>query len=194
MLTFYFVAFRNDRAANAVDVNNPETYALLRNVNRDEPVRRLRKELFRAQQWVKYTTEDYSAADTEYDRVRRALDEEDSQFLLLSRFDGRVPTASVRTARRNLQAIVDALDDLLALVPTADQEAAKTVAESRVIPTAKLPLRARKPQNATNATSAAAPNESKEKDDDKSTPSNSVNLGNASSIPFGSMAMDTRSD
>ncbi|CAE7522201.1 unnamed protein product, partial [Symbiodinium necroappetens] len=120
-----------------VDVNNPETYALLRNVNRDEPVRRLRKELFRVQQWVKYTTEDYGAADTEYDRVRRALDEEDSQFLLLSRFDGRVPTASVRTARRNLQAIVDALDDLLALVPTADQEAAKTVAESRVIPTAK---------------------------------------------------------
>lgn len=181
----------NDRK---VDVNNPETYALLRNVNRDEPVRRLRKELFRAQQWVKYTTEDYGAADTEYDRVRRALDEEDSQFLLLSRFDGRVPTASVRTARRNLQAIVDALDDLLALVPTADQEAAKTVAESRVIPTAKLPLRARKPQNATNATSAAAPSESKEKEDDKSTPSNSVNLGNASSIPFGSMAMDTRSD
>eukprot|EP00434_Breviolum_minutum_P020177 symbB.v1.2.017793.t1/scaffold1394.1/size200789/16 len=169
-----------------IDVNNPETYAKLRAINRDEPVRRLRKELFRTQQWVKYTTSDWSLADTEYDRVRRALDEEDSQCLLMSRFEDRVPTASVRTARRSIQAILDSIDDLLLLVPEKEQE---TVADTRKIPTATLPLRSRKPQNATNTTakSASAP------EGNATSPgsSQSLNLGNASSIPFGSMAMDT---
>jgi len=173
-----------------IDVNNPETYAKLRAINRDEPVRRLRKELFRTQQWVKYTTSDWSLADTEYDRVRRALDEEDSQCLLMSRFEDRVPTASVRTARRSIQAILDSIDDLLLLVPEKEQEAAKTVADTRKIPTATLPLRTRKPQNATNTTakSASAPEGNATS---PSGSSQSLNLGNASSIPFGSMAMDT---
>lgn len=172
-----------------IDVNNPETYAKLRAINRDEPVRRLRKELFRTQQWVKYTSSDWSLADTEYDRVRRALDEEDSQCLLMSRFEDRVPTASVRTARRSIQAILDAIDDLLLLVPEKEQEAAKTVADTRKIPTATLPLRSRKPQNSTNTTTkrASAP----EGNATSPSASQGLNLGNASSIPFGSMAMDT---
>lgn len=146
-----------------IDVNNPETYAKLRAINRDEPVRRLRKELYRTQQWVKYTANDWGLAETEYDRVRRALDEEDSQCLLMSRFEDRVPTASVRTARRSIQAILDSIDDLLLLVPQNEQEAAKAVADTRTIPTATLPLRTKNPQNASisvngaNATSPASP-------------------------------------
>ncbi|CAJ1436623.1 unnamed protein product, partial [Effrenium voratum] len=173
-----------------VDVNNPETYAKLRQINRDEPVKRLRKELFRTQQWVKYTSGDFSVADTEYDRVRRALDEEDSQCLLMSRFEDKVPTASVRSARRSIQAILDSIDDLLALVPQKEQEAARAVAETRKVPGAKLPYKVKKPPNATNATVAPSPEPSPS---NTSSPSGGagLNLGNASSIPFGSMAMDT---
>eukprot|EP00913_Durusdinium_trenchii_P013906 g13055.t1 len=80
---------------------------------------------------------------------------EDSQCLLMSRFEDRVPTASVRTARRSIQAILDSIDDLLLLVPQNEQEAAKAVADTRTIPTATLPLRTKNPQNASISVNGA---------------------------------------
>ncbi|CAJ1401378.1 unnamed protein product [Effrenium voratum] len=55
----------------------------------------------------------------------------------MSRFEDKVPTASVRSARRSIQAILDSIDDLLALVPQKEQEAARAVAETRKVPGAK---------------------------------------------------------
>lgn len=123
-----------------VNVSDPNTYEILREQNRLEPTKLLRKDSFRTKMWLRDKTKQLNAADTEYERMKRALDEEDTQCLLLSRIDGTVEPAAWRTAKRNVEAVVDAIDQLLELLPEEEQVVAKVVADTKTIPVMKLPV------------------------------------------------------
>eukprot|EP00931_Biecheleriopsis_adriatica_P119868 TRINITY_DN95044_c0_g1_i1.p1 TRINITY_DN95044_c0_g1~~TRINITY_DN95044_c0_g1_i1.p1 ORF type:complete len:384 (-),score=89.38 TRINITY_DN95044_c0_g1_i1:29-1126(-) len=178
------------------DLGNPEAWGVLRSINRDEPNRKIRKELFRCQLWVKDKNRNKpNIADLEYERIKRALDEADTQFLLLSRLEEGVSNAAIRQAKRNLQAIIDGIDELLALIPKDELEAAKAVADTKKVKTAKLPLKTKKSKldNATNATDGSNSTVSTSSEGSpvkKSTPSG-VAVAD-SSVPFSSMAMDSK--
>lgn len=123
-----------------VNVSDPTTYAILREQNRLEPTKLLRKETFRTKTWLQGKTGKYDAAETEYERMKRALDEEDTQCLLISRIDGLVEPAAIRTTKRNVEAVIDAIDGLLELLPAEEQETAKVVSDTKTIPVLKLPM------------------------------------------------------
>lgn len=115
------------------NVSDPEMYELLREQNRVEPTRLIRKDAFRTKLWLREKTGIYNAADTEYERMKRALDEQDTQLLLLTRTDGRIEPAAVRVTRRCVEDVIDTLDQLTELVPEDDRLAAKAVADTKEV-------------------------------------------------------------
>lgn len=115
----------------AVNMTDPATHQLLREQNRVDPIKKLRKESFRTRQWLRGQTKKVETASNEYERVKRALDDEDAQLLLLSRTEDEAITAgAIRVAKRNVEDVIDAIDELTKLIPEDEQLAAKTVAES----------------------------------------------------------------
>jgi len=122
-----------------VNTTDPEAFAFLREQNRVEPLKLLRKEAFRTKLWLREKAGKISTAETEYQRLKRALDEEDSQCLLLSRTEGLVDKAALRTTKRNVEALVDAVDALLELIPAEEKEVAKLVSDTKTIPEIKFP-------------------------------------------------------
>ncbi|CAE8697559.1 unnamed protein product, partial [Polarella glacialis] len=125
-----------------IDFTDPITFEVLRQQNRQEPTKIIRKDLYRTTLWLKSKFSDPDIANTEYERLKRALDEEDSQCLVLSRSESDVlPVSALRTTKRNVQAVIDALDDLLLLLPGEEQQAAKAVADTKNIAVIRLPER-----------------------------------------------------
>jgi len=116
------------------NLTNPEFYDLLRGLNRKEPIKLLRKEAFRTRMWLRTQKRDIDYASNEYERIKRALDEEDTSCLLLSRSDSDVDAAQIRTAKKNVRAVVDAIDLLIELSPEDDQDTAKIVSDTKPIP------------------------------------------------------------
>ncbi|CAK0910938.1 unnamed protein product, partial [Prorocentrum cordatum] len=122
-----------------VNSSDPYTYELLRQQNRIPPIRLLRKDIFRAKSWLRDRTGKFEAGDREYERVKRAVDEQDTQCLLLSRSEDQVLKSSVKVAVRNTQAVVDAIDDFLDVLPQEEVDTAKLVAETKKIQFLRLP-------------------------------------------------------
>jgi len=115
----------------AVNMTDPVTHQLLREQNRIEPISRLRKESYRTKLWLRSKSKNIDTASNEYERVKRALDDEDAQLLLLGRTeDDPILPAAVRVAKRNVEDIIDAIDNLIKLTPENDQISAKTVADT----------------------------------------------------------------
>jgi len=123
-----------------VKTDDPLTYDALREQNRQEPAKLLRKETFRTKLWLREHTGKYNAGEFEYERLKRALDEEDTQFLQISRTEGQLDAGAIRTAKRNVEAIVDAIDQLLELIPGEELEVARVVSDTKTIPELKLPM------------------------------------------------------
>jgi len=121
-----------------VNATDFQTYDQLRELNRLEPTKLLRKDAFRTKLWLQEKTGKYDVASSQYERMKRALDEEDTQCLLLSRTEGLVDVAAIRTTKRNVEAVIDAIDQLLELVPLDDQVAAKAVADTKGVPAVRL--------------------------------------------------------
>lgn len=123
------------------NLTNPEFYDLLRGVNRKEPIKLLRKDAFRARMWLRGKKKDIDFSSTEYERIKRALDEEDTQCLLLSRIDGDVDSAQIRTTKKNIRAVIDAIDQLIELTPEDEQDTAKIVASTKSVPALDLTIK-----------------------------------------------------
>jgi len=115
----------------AVNLTDPTTHQLLREQNRIEPISKVRKESFRTRMWLRGQTKKLETAQNEYERIKRALDDEDAQLLLLSRTeDDAITTGAIKAAKRTIEDVVDALDDLIKLIPEDDQLAARSVADA----------------------------------------------------------------
>lgn len=158
--------------ALVLTLTNPDAYAVLRSQNRELPVNLLRKEAFRATLWVQNNTAMGAACLRAYERLKRAIDEQDTQCLLLSRFETRVDPAAGKTTRRNLEAVIDALDQLFDTIPENEQAIAIRVAAEVELPTLVFPptdsfKRKRNTTNTTNTSQTGA-----------STSSNSTGEGN----------------
>jgi len=141
------------------NLTNPEFYDILRGLNRKEPIKLLRKEAFRTRMWLRTKKRDIDFGTNEYERIKRALDEEDTQCLLLSRTDGDVDAAQIRTTKKNIRALVDAIDQLIELAPEDDQDTAKIVSDTKPLPPLDFtikPFRRRDREAAEAAANAAA--------------------------------------
>lgn len=134
------------------DMGDPQSYDLMRQENRREPVKKIRKDFFRAKLWIQQNTGVEGPADTAYERIKRALDEEDTQCLVLSRAEYRVPSTGLKTTRRNVQALIDSIDDILDYIPKEEREAASLIAETRPVSTISFPLRKKTKKKGLNAT------------------------------------------
>eukprot|EP00930_Biecheleria_cincta_P098506 TRINITY_DN90160_c0_g1_i1.p1 TRINITY_DN90160_c0_g1~~TRINITY_DN90160_c0_g1_i1.p1 ORF type:complete len:342 (+),score=47.41 TRINITY_DN90160_c0_g1_i1:56-1081(+) len=136
------------------DMGDPQSYDLMRQENRREPVKKIRKDFFRAKLWIQQYSGVEGPAETAYERIKRALDEEDTQCLVLSRAEYRVPSTGLKTTRRNVQALIDSIDDMLELIPKEERDAAELIAETRPVSTISFPLR-KKTKKKGNATEAS---------------------------------------
>lgn len=147
---------REELESPRVNASDPQTYEYLREQNRAEPIKLLRKESFRTKLWLREQSGKISTAETEHNRIKRALDEEDSQCLLLARTDGLVDKAAFRVTKRNVEALVDAIDGLLEMVPAEEREIAKVVSDTKTIPALKFPSGSTRRKKTTAKTTAAA--------------------------------------
>lgn len=134
-----FEVVRQELDNPKVNISDVMTFDALRELNREEPTKLLRKDAYRTKLWLVENVKN-SRADSPYERIKVALDEEDTQCLLLSRTDGLVDPAAVRTTKRNVDNVIDAIDQLLELIPVDDQVAAKAVADTKAVPAVSLPL------------------------------------------------------
>merc|ERR1711920_943471 len=130
------VQFDNPR----VNASDPITYEVLRQQNRKEPTKLIRKDSFRVKMWLRSQKNSVEIAETEYERLKRAIDEEDTQCLILSRIEGKVEEAAIRSTKRNIEAVIDCIDQLLELLPADEQDTAKLVADTKTIEQLKLPM------------------------------------------------------
>eukprot|EP00929_Paragymnodinium_shiwhaense_P015954 TRINITY_DN124050_c0_g1_i1.p1 TRINITY_DN124050_c0_g1~~TRINITY_DN124050_c0_g1_i1.p1 ORF type:complete len:345 (+),score=68.37 TRINITY_DN124050_c0_g1_i1:130-1164(+) len=157
-----------------VNLTSMGTFELLREQNRLEPMNTLRKASFIARGWVtenegpnntKYLVEEDDApreVKNAYERLKRALDEEDVGLLLVIRDeDDYIELAKLKQVRRNVQAIIDVLESIIDLMPPSIRDEALAEANAAEIPIVRLPLkdkyRTKEDVNASNVT-VLAPN------------------------------------
>mmetsp|Transcript_94921 Transcript_94921/g.268057 ORF Transcript_94921/g.268057 Transcript_94921/m.268057 type:complete len:387 (-) Transcript_94921:62-1222(-) len=128
-----------DPRANLTD---PLTFDGFRVQNREKPIKDLRKEAFRTKTWVEERLpERASAANAAFERLKRALDTEDVQLLSLSRSEmPRVDPGSVKVTQRNVDSVLDSLDQLLDILPEKEQDWASKVASRRIMVGFKVPM------------------------------------------------------
>lgn len=124
-----------------VNMTEPKTYKLLREQNRLEPIKLMRRDCFKTKIWLNENSGSQARlANSAYERLKRALDDEDTQCLLLSRVEGRVDKTAAKVTRRNVEAVLDGLDQLLELVPEDEQKLAEEVSNGITVPIVKLPV------------------------------------------------------
>mmetsp|Transcript_11252 Transcript_11252/g.19963 ORF Transcript_11252/g.19963 Transcript_11252/m.19963 type:complete len:353 (+) Transcript_11252:72-1130(+) len=177
-----------------VDLGNPDVYSNLRSDARKGPANDIRKTTKFVSLWIKKTEQDPRAAGVESERIKNAINTADTQMQRLAiRVEGstgRVEAAATRTTKRNLQAIIDAIDDILVFIPEEEQKVALSLAETQVsqIPKLRLPLKSKKSKNKKNAT--AVSNSTASIPDSSSTappPAPESVLGSADKVRFGSL-------
>jgi len=138
---FQFEKIEKEMESPKANLSNPDFYDLLRGLNRKEPIKLLRKDAFRTRMWLNTKKKDIDFATFQYERIKRTLDEEDTQCLLLSRADGDVDAVQIRTAKKNVRAVIDAIDQMVELAPEEEQDTAKIVAETKALPPIDLTIK-----------------------------------------------------
>lgn len=128
-----YKAIRQEMNNPKIDVTLADTYEVIRKQNRESPCSKLRKAIFLTQLWLRERKDNYDAGRFETDRVKRALEEQDTQLLLIARTDGKVDPAAFRVAKRNVDELVDSLDLLLELLPDEEKEVATVIAQSKPV-------------------------------------------------------------
>lgn len=151
-----------------VNTTDPETYNILRQQNRDGPVKKFKREIFKAKNWLQAQQEyagsrGFNLVEKAHNKVVNALDQEDSQLMVLERSDNFIEPGSLRVVRRNVAQCVEALEDFLELFPAAELQVAKLVSDAQSFKVTRLPLQERyktalpqrpDPSNATSASDA----------------------------------------
>jgi len=122
-----------------INITSPITYQLLREQNRIEPNKLLRRDAFRTKLWL-FDQKKQDAAQNAYNRLMRSVDDADVQWLVISRNEGLVDKSAVRVAKKNVEAVMDCIDILVDLVPQEELDIAQTLADTKSIPVLKLPV------------------------------------------------------
>lgn len=125
-----------------VNTSTPFTYQLLREQNRVEPIKLVRKESYRTKRWLDLNlpAAEQATIRQEYDRVKKTLDDYDAQCLALSRLAYPVEVGARKSLKKSIGVAIDSIDVFLELVPEEIMTKATDAADSQTITMVTLPF------------------------------------------------------